>query len=187
MSSRLFRSVAVMGAAVLALSLGGFLVRDGWSAEPPTGGGHHSHQSMKHDGGAMTDKRALATPKGWRFALPPGSPQAGRKVFADFECFKCHAVQGEEFPAPKADQGGVGPALAGMGAMHPAEYFAEAIINPNASVAWRIKHHKAEKQGFLGADGTSKMPSYNGAMTVQQLIDVVAYLKSLNSPTKHQH
>ena len=187
MSSRLFRSVAVMGAAVLVLSLGGFLVRDGRSAEPPTGGGHHSHQSMKHDGGAMTDKRGLVTPKGWRFALPPGSPQAGRKVFADFECFKCHAVQGEEFPAPKADQGGVGPALAGMGAMHPAEYFAEAIINPNASVAWRIKHHKAEKQKFLGADGTSKMPSYNGAMTVQQLIDVVAYLKSLNSPTKHQH
>jgi hypothetical protein len=71
--------------------------------------------------------------------------------------------------------------------MHPAEYFAEAIINPNASAAWRIKHHKEEKKGYLGADGTSKMPSYNGAMTVQQLIDVVAYLKSLDSPIKHQH
>jgi mono/diheme cytochrome c family protein len=71
--------------------------------------------------------------------------------------------------------------------MHPAEYFAEAIINPNASAAWRIKHHKEEKKGYLGADGTTKMPSYNGAMTVQQLIDVVAYLKSLDSPIKHRH
>ena len=187
MNNRLFRSVAAMGSAVLALSLGGFLVRDGRSDEPTTGGAHHGHQMMKQDAGAMTDKRGLATPRGWRFALPAGSPQAGRKAFADFECFKCHAVQGEEFPAPKADQGGVGPALAGMGAMHPAEYFAEAIINPNASVGWRIKHHKEEKKGYLGTDGKSRMPSYNGAMSVQQLIDVVAYLKSLTAPPEHKH
>ena len=177
-----------MTGGVLVLGVWLFFVFNGWSAEPPAGGGHHGHQMMmKQEGGSMTDTRAWATPKGWRFALPPGSPQAGRKVFADFECVKCHAVQGEEFPVPKADQGGAGPALAGMGGMHPAEYFAEAIINPNASVAWRIKHHKTEKQRFLGADGKSKMPSYNGAMTVQQLIDVVAYLKSLTSPTTHQH
>jgi cytochrome c1 len=31
------------------------------------------------------------------------------------------------------------------------------------------------------------MPSYNGAMTVQQLIDLVAYLKSLDAPNKHRH
>ena len=187
MGNQLFRRTALVSGAMLVLGLWSFFVFNGWSVEPTTGGGHHGHQMMKQDGGPMTDKRGLATPKGWRFALPPGSPQAGRKVFADFECFKCHAVQGEEFPAPKADQGGVGPALSGMGPMHPAEYFAEVIINPNASAAWRVKHHKAEKQGFLGADGKSKMPSYDGAMTVQQLIDVVAYLKSLNSPTKHQH
>jgi len=187
MEKRLLRRRAVMGGTIVALSLWFFFALKGWSAESTTGGGHHGHQMMKQDGGPMTDKRGLATPKGWRFALPPGSPRAGRKVFADLECFKCHAVQGEEFPAPKADQGGVGPALSGMGPMHPAEYFAEAIINPNASAAWRIKHHKEEKKGYLGPDGTTKMPSYNGAMTVQQLIDVVAYLKSLDSPIKHQH
>ena len=187
MGNRLLRRRAGMGGTIVALSLWFFFALKGWSAESTTGGGHHGHQMTKQDGGPMPAKRGLATPKGWRFALPPGSPQAGRKVFADFECFKCHVVQGTEFPAPKADQGGVGPALSGMGPMHPAEYFAEAIINPNASAAWRIKHHKEEKKGYLGADGKSKMPSYNGAMTVQQLIDVVAYLKSLDSPTKHPH
>ena len=187
MANRLFRGFALVCGTGLALGLSPVFVLNGWSAESTAGGGHHGHQMMKQDGGSMTDKRAMATPKGWRFALPPGSPQAGRKVFADLECFKCHAVQGEEFPALKADQGDVGPALSGMGPMHPAEYFAEAIINPNASAAWRIKHHKEEKKGYLGTDGKSKMPSYNGAMTVQQLIDVVAYLKSLTSASKHQH
>lgn len=70
--------------------------------------------------------------------------------------------------------------------MHPAEYFAEVIIDPNASVSWRVKRHKAETKGYLGADGKSKMPSYNETMTVQQLIDVVAYMKSLTAGG-HQH
>ncbi len=86
---------------------------------------------------------------------------------------------GEDFPAPKAEQGDVGPALSGMRAMHAAEYFVETIIDPNASVAWRITHHKDEDNGYLGPDATSKMPSYNDTMTIQQLIDLVAYMKSL--------
>jgi mono/diheme cytochrome c family protein len=95
-------------------------------------------------------------------------------------------VVGENFPAPKAEQGDVGSMLSGMGGMHPAEYFAEIMIDPNASVVWRIKHHKSEKKGYLGPDGTSKMPSYNDTMTIQQLIDIVAYMKSLTAGG-HQH
>ena len=95
-------------------------------------------------------------------------------------------MSGEDFPAPKAEQGDVGSALSGMGAMHSAEYFVETIIDPNASAAWRIRHHKTESKRYLGADGTSKMPSYNDTMTVQQLIDLVAYLKSLTEGG-HQH
>ena len=187
MSCRLLCNAAILGGIVLTLTLEGFFVLDGWSAEPTKGSGHEDHQMMMHHDSPPIQKGGQATPKGWRFALPPGNADAGRKAFADFECFKCHAVQGETFPAPKADQGGVGPALSGMGPMHPAEYFAEAIIDPNASAAWRIKHHKEEKKEYLGADGKSKMPSYNGAMTVQQLIDLVAYLKSLTSSAEHKH
>ena len=187
MGSRLLQSAAVMAGIVLMLALEICFVVSGWSAETTKGSGHEDHQLMTHHDSPATQKSGQATPKGWRFALPPGNVDAGRKAFADFECFKCHAVQGERFPAPKPDEGGVGPALSGMGSMHPAEYLAEAIINPNASAAWRIKHHKEEKKGYLGADGKSKMPGYNGAMTVQQLIDLVAYLKSLTSPADHKH
>ena len=176
-----------MGGAVLALSLGSFLVRDGRTAEPTMEGGQKGHQMMKPQGRPAMHTHSQATPKGWRFSLPPGDPDVGRQAFVAFECFRCHAVQDEHLPAPKADQGGVGPALSGMGAMHPAEYVAETIINPNASVAWRIMHHKKEQKGYLGADGKSKMPSYNGEMTVQQLIDLVAYLKSLTAPGEHKH
>lgn len=186
MSSR-FRSGAVTAGVVLTLALEILFVLDGWSAEPTKDGGHEGHQTMMRRDSPTIQKSGYAMPKGWRFALPPGNVDAGRKAFADFECFKCHAVQGEAFPAPMPDQGGVGPALSGMGSMHPAEYFAEAIINPNASAAWRIKFHKEEKKGYLGPDGKSKMPSYNGTMSIQQLIDLVAYLKSLTGPVEHKH
>ncbi|MDE2179275.1 MAG: c-type cytochrome [candidate division NC10 bacterium] len=155
-------------------------------------GGHHHHpmvtppQKNVQPSAAVKQQPRLATPKGWRFTIPAGDHHAGRQIFADFECFKCHEVAGEDFPAPKAEQGDVGPALSGMGAMHPAEYFLETMIDPNASVAWRIKHHKDEDKGYLGADGKTKMPSYNDTMTVQQLIDLVAYLKSLTEGG-HRH
>ena len=187
MMSSQFRIGAVIGGVVLTLALEVLFIPDGRSAEPTKGSGHEGHQMMMRHDSPTTQKSGYAMPKGWRFALPPGNVDPGRKAFADFECFKCHAVQGEAFPAPKPDQGGVGPDLSEMGSMHPAEYFAEAIINPNVSAAWRIKFHKEEKMGYLGPDGKSKMPSYNGTMSIQQLIDLVAYLKSLTSPAGHKH
>lgn len=186
------RSGALIGGAVLTYGLLAFRIVSGWSAEPPKSGEHQHHQAvmpqqkMTQPGGPVKQPSGLAMPKGWRFAMPVGDHHAGRQVFIDFECFKCHEVRGEDFPAPKAEQGDVGSVLSGMGAMHPAEYFAEVMIDPNASVAWRIKHHKTEQKGYLGPDGKSKMPSYNDTMSIQQLIDVVAYMKSLTAGA-HAH
>ena len=56
-----------------------------------------------------------------------------------------------------------------MGPMHPLEYFTESTINPNAVGAKK----------YRGPDGKSKMPTFNDDMTVQELIDVSAYLASL--------
>ena len=188
----LLKSGVLLRGAVLTCSLLLVSVLNGWSDVPPKEGGHHRHRLVGPPPEFLQQREPvkqqphLAIPPRWRFAIPAGDHHAGRQVFADFECFKCHEVLGEEFPAPEAEQGDVGPALSGMGAMHSAEYFVETIIDPNASVAWRIKHHKAEQEGYLGADGTSKMPSYNDSMTVQQLIDLVAYMKSLTSDV-HTH
>lgn len=186
---RRLRWTVGLGQALLLLA---FWSPNGWGDGPPQGAEHHHHpvttptQKMPEQAASETPHPHPGTPKGWRFTLPDGDPKAGRQAFADFECFKCHEVHGEDFPAPQAEQGDVGSTLSGMGGMHPAEYFVEIMIDPNASAIWRIKHHKAEHKGYLGPDGTSKMPSYNDTMTVQQLIDIVAYMKSL-TVGGHQH
>jgi L-cysteine S-thiosulfotransferase len=181
------KSGVLIRSAVLTCGLLLVWIVNGWSAEPPKESGRHHHRlvgpppEFTQQRGPMTQQSGVATPKGWRFTLPAGDHYSGRQVFIDFECFKCHEVVGEDFPAPKAEQGDVGSVLSGMGAMHPVNYFTEVIIDPNASVSWRVTRHKAETKGYLGPDGTSKMPSYNETMTIQQLIDLVAYLKSLTA------
>lgn len=107
-------------------------------------------------------------PKGWTFTMPKGDPVKGRTVFDKFSCYSCHEVRGEKFPAPDKGQA-VGPELSQMGPMHPLEYFTESTINPNAVGAKK----------YRGPDGKSKMPSFNEDMTVQELVDLSAYMASL--------
>jgi mono/diheme cytochrome c family protein len=122
--------------------------------------------------------RAGGVPRGWKFALPGGDAEKGRQVFADLECYKCHAIQGEKFPQPGGDAKNVGPELTAMGGHHPAEYFAESILSPNAVIL--------EGPGYTGPDGKSIMPSYAESLSVTQLVDLVAFLKSL-SAGGHDH
>ncbi len=104
-------------------------------------------------------------PKGWRFTMPKGDPGKGRAVFEKFECHYCHEVRGEQFPNPVE----TAPELSQMGPMHPVEFFAESIINPNAIVP----------KAYREPDGTSPMTNFAAKMTVQELIDVSAYIASL--------
>ncbi len=96
-----------------------------------------------------------------------GNPVKGREVFVKLECYSCHEVNGERFPVPSEV---IGPELSMMAPLHDAEYFAEAIIQPNAVIQ--------KGKGYEAADGSSKMPSYNDLVTVQEVIDLVAYLKN---------
>ena len=110
-------------------------------------------------------------PPGWQFTPPPGDVAAGRRAFADFGCSSCHTVRGENFPAA-GGEGNVGPDLSGMGSHHPAGYFAESILNPNAVLV--------DGPGYIGPDGRSVMPAYP-ELTLKQLADLVAYLQSLTT------
>jgi mono/diheme cytochrome c family protein len=123
--------------------------------------------------GAPAPPDVHGTPKGWRFTLPKGDPAKGREVFQKLECYSCHEVRGEHFPSP-SDPGRAGPELSMMGPLHPPEFFAESIINPSAVVE--------RSRGYAAADGSSKMPSYGSLLTVQETIDLVAYLRQLRPP-----
>ncbi|MGH7827084.1 MAG: copper-binding protein [Candidatus Binatia bacterium] len=97
--------------------------------------------------------------------MPKGDPDKGRAVFQKFECYYCHEVRGEGFPPPVESA----PELSQMGPMHPAEFFAESIMNPNAVVP----------KSYREPDGKSPMTNFTEKMTVQELIDVSAYVASL--------
>ncbi len=114
------------------------------------------------------------TPPGWRFTWPKGDPAKGREAFTKFECYRCHEVRGEKFSAP-TEKGKMGPELSQMGPLHEPEYFAEAILNPNVVIE--------KGKDYQGPDGSSKMPSFNDSMTVQEAIDLVAYLRGLKPVT----
>lgn len=179
---------------VSAIALAGLLTLPSWGwAQGHMGHGEKPEPSAPTHGGQMEHgKRATqamppapirttmeelhrrgGVPPGWKFLLPPGNPAEGRKVYVELECYSCHEIKREHSPQEAKKPGDVGPELTGMGRHHPAEYFAEALLNPNRVII--------EGPGYTGPDGSSKMPDYNDVLTVRQLIDLVAYLKSLSA------
>ncbi len=143
----------------------------------PVWGQEHTHGGSTPPVSPRITMEALhaagGVPRGWRFALPAGDAAAGRRAFVDFKCYACHAVKGEQFPLKPGESATAGPELTGMASHHPAEYFAESIMNPSAVLI--------EGPGYIGGDGRSIMPA-NRDMTLAQLTDLVAYLKTLSAP-----
>jgi mono/diheme cytochrome c family protein len=164
------------------------------AARVPPAPAQHAHDHGSAGGGASSPlaagrpgvaismdelHRAGGVPPGWRFAWPDGDARKGREVFAKLECYQCHEVRGESFPAVGPDPARRGPGLTGMGDHHPAEYFAEAIVNPNAVIV--------TGPGHTGPDGRSIMPDFRDSLTLAETIDLVAYVRSLRGGREHAH
>jgi L-cysteine S-thiosulfotransferase len=107
-----------------------------------------------------------SVPKGWRFSFPEGNPETGKQLFVKMECYACHTIK-----LPKetlaAQPGKVGPELTGYGVL-PKEYLASSIIQAHTAVA---------APGYTVEKGKAAMGNYNHFLTVQELIDLVAFLK----------
>ncbi len=170
-----------------SLRIAGFLIVSVTVAvaheEPKKEGNEHATTESAPSTGIRITMEQLhnlgGVPRGWRFTVPPGDPAAGRKVFSDLECFKCHMVKGESFSAATAKQADeVGPELTGMGDHHPAEYLAESILYPDKILV--------EGPGYIGPDGKSRMPEYLESMTLREWADLVAYLGGLKDPHHSQ-
>jgi mono/diheme cytochrome c family protein len=105
------------------------------------------------------------------FSLPAGNALSGKEAFVYMHCHECHTVVGEELPAlvgsdpPFVELGGKVSRVKTYGEL------VTSIINPSHKLA----------QGYplevITNDGQSKMPVYNTYMTVQELIDIVAFLQ----------
>jgi putative copper export protein/mono/diheme cytochrome c family protein len=141
---------------------------------PPRHAGHTEHMAMDQDDASAPAHMSMdalheagGVPEGWRFTPPAGDAARGRVVFERLRCYVCHRVAGERFPAPT----GPGPDLSGMGHHHPPGYLLESVLNPNAVVV--------EGRGYTDARGRSAMPELARDITVAELLDLVAYLRTL--------
>jgi len=106
------------------------------------------------------------------FRLPDGDAEAGKVAFVELSCVKCHAVEGAEFADP-VEEGSLQVKIGGK--VRRVRTYGElvtAIINPSHDIA------PSAKEAGVTEDGTSLMPDYNAAISVQQLVDLVAFLQS---------
>jgi hypothetical protein len=107
-----------------------------------------------------------SVPKGWSFSFPDGNPDTGKQLYIKMECYTCHTIK-----LPKeslaARPGNVGPELTGYSVL-PKEYLASSIIKAHTVVA---------VPGYTVKEGKAAMGNYNHFLTVQELIDLVAFLK----------
>lgn len=106
------------------------------------------------------------------FTLPEGNAIRGQEAFVYLQCHSCHTIAGIELPQephqaepPYVELGGPVTRVKTYGQL------VTAIINPSHKLA---SGYPTEE---VSEDGESKMPVYNGVMTVQELIDIVSFLQ----------
>lgn len=120
--------------------------------------------------------------------LPRGDAQHGRVVFAERGCGSCHRVWGEALPSPVA-QPPVQVVLGDPQNRKTIQYLAESIINPSH----RLAHPPARPVGDPGmileqteyedmtSGGLSRMGESNHYLSVEDWIDLVAYLDAMQN------
>ena len=98
--------------------------------------------------------------------------EAGEKLFQSLACANCH----------RSDAAGKGPALddlfgsvvqlqGGQTVTADAEYIRESILNPQAKIV----------TGFPKPQMPASMPTFQGLVTEEQLLQLIEYIKSLKT------
>lgn len=104
------------------------------------------------------------------FALPEGDIEEGKMTYRKLACNTCHSISEIEWKGGsdslKIHLGGEVSSQKSYGDL------VTSVINPSHKIA------RAYKQETVTEEGLSKMKNYNEVMTVQELIDLVAFLQS---------
>ncbi len=112
---------------------------------------------------------------GREFALPKGDADRGRDTFVELRCNTCHSVGSIE----QVGADGSPPIHKRLGGkvstVKSYEDLVTSIINPSHRVSPRYPEDTVRE--ISDKAGNSRMPSYNEVMTVQQLVDLVAFLQ----------
>jgi mono/diheme cytochrome c family protein len=103
-------------------------------------------------------------------SLPQGNAAAGRRAFQDLLCTSCHLVKGETGFA-KPVPGYNAPTLGWKEAKQNASNVAMSILLPSHKISQDLQNRIKSS--------VSPMTDYSDAITVRQLMDLVAYLRSI--------
>jgi mono/diheme cytochrome c family protein len=109
--------------------------------------------------------RGPKSPRGFR--LPEGDAVKGQQAFIALKCYTCHKVEGVELPAPTAFSLTLGGE---SGRVKTYGELVTSVINPS-----HVLSEKYQKE--LTDTKESPMPTFNHVMTVEQMIDLVAFLQ----------
>ncbi|HIG41705.1 MAG TPA: cytochrome C [Gammaproteobacteria bacterium] len=106
------------------------------------------------------------------FNLPEGSVESGKATFILLQCNDCHSVDDVAWNGA-ASEGEIHVKLGGE-TTHVKTYgdLVTSIINPSHKMS------RLHDPSTMTDSGESKMRSYNEVMSVQELIDMVAFLQS---------
>ena len=104
-----------------------------------------------------------------RSYLAMGDAAAGRRAYLALKCNTCHTIAGEPIGAkpPRLP----GPQLGRSVALQSPEQIADSIAGPS--------HNVSPKIGSWQKSPGSAMGDYTHIMTIRQLMDLIAYLRSL--------
>jgi len=108
----------------------------------------------------------------WLGGVTEESPvQAGEKLFNDFNCVNCHATGARQRCPQLGSLFGTDVMLEGGGtAKFDEAYIRESIVDPNAKIV----------KGYPPV-----MPTYRGQVSEEQLLNLIAYIRSL-TPQKER-
>lgn len=113
------------------------------------------------------------------FRLPDGDPDAGKVAFLELKCNTCHAVVGIGMPPPTVDPPVPVP-LGGDVSAEPSDgRLVTSIIHPSHEIS-------ARPLAFVTSGTRSRMGDYSEAMTVRQMIDIVAFLHEVYVVTRQE-
>lgn len=117
---------------------------------------------------SLNERPTATVPKKWHFTLPEGDAKAGKTDFLRLQCFVCHKNALSEIAKVPPDTKWQGPDLTTGYEKLPDTYLAESIIK---------KHTNVADPFYTPGDSLEGMGKYNQHLTVQELVDLVAFLK----------
>jgi mono/diheme cytochrome c family protein len=104
------------------------------------------------------------------FHLPDGDPERGKAIFVEMKCYTCHRVTGVEGLDATAR---TPVTLGGRVRYTPTDgKIVTSIVDPSYTFA------EGYRKDLIEVEGRSLMPDTSHAMTIRQMIDLVAFLQA---------